>query len=134
VASKLIQQLLNVLQAANVEAVRASAGSEDCKRLVSSLFFANGATGDAGPRLCPPVIDVSEYLVKYTSPGGETAYLTMAQAQVISESWDLERLMPDTHHPLGCCTDSSGKGTPNKTKNDCPCPPNQSWCQGPCGG
>jgi hypothetical protein len=142
VPSTVVQQLLNILQAANVQAVKVDRDGAECKPLTTSLLFADGATG-RNPKpppplypLPPPAIYVGDYLVLYTSPGGETAWLTRAQAQVIDEFWDLGR-GDDVRQgttPLGCCTDKYGVGHDNVTKSDCACPPNQSWAQGPCGG
>jgi hypothetical protein len=129
-----IQQLFNMLQAANVEAVTLSENDGSSKSLIRTLFFANGATFDGSP-LRPPSFYVGDYLISYTAPTGETALLTAAQAQVIADFWDLG--VPPSFSgggvaPLGCCTNQDGTGTNNITKSACPVPPNRSWCQGPC--
>lgn len=134
--SKVIQQLLNILQKANIEAVKIEQGDSDCKLLVTSLLFANGATGNGGPIEDPPAFYVGDHLVSYKTPGGEKALLTRAQVQVIMEFWDLPKgdgalKGPE---PLGCCTDKNGIGRNNIAKSDCGCPPYKSWSVGPCGG
>jgi hypothetical protein len=137
VPSKLVQQLLNILQAANVEAIKVDRDKADSKPLTTSLLFADGATGDGTP-LDPPSIYVGDYLVQFTAPGGgETALLTRAQAEVFLEFYDLGG--PDVTTsggtaPLGCCTDHNGQGKNNVTQSNCPSPPNLSWSQGACGG
>ena len=135
--SQVVQQLFNMLQAANVEAVKVAETDGGCKALVRTLFFANGATGDASP-LTPPTAYVGDYLVAYTAPTGETALLTRAQAEVIEDFWDLVSEVAGRQvggiAPLGCCTNQAGVGTNNVTQSMCPIPPNQSWCQGQCGG
>ena len=77
-ANKLIQQFFNILQAANVEAVKIAENGGHCDALVRSVFFASGATADGTP-LPWPNVDVGDYLVWFTNPnGGETALLTRA--------------------------------------------------------
>ena len=134
--SKVIQQLLNILQAANVEAVKVDRNDRDCRPLLTSLFLANGATAEGDHIEDLPTIYVGDYLISYTTPGGEEALLTRAQAQVIMEFWDLEKQDEAAQgtEPLGCCTDRNGKQTENVKYSSCAIPPNRSWSQGPCGG
>jgi len=141
VPSLLIQQLLNILQKANVQAVQVAKGASDDRSLLVSLLFANGATWDGSP-LPPPSGDYWEYLVYCTTPGGETAALTRAQFEVIMEFWPKEQadhleraedVVPTGTVPLGCCTDIHGKQTPNTKATDCAVPPNQAFQQNdPC--
>jgi hypothetical protein len=136
VASRLIQQLFNILQAANIEAVRIEEAGGNCKSLVRSLLFADGATFDGGPILTTPSFYLGDYLVYYKTPGGESALLTRAQVEVIMECIDrndADRAVPGTVAPLGCCTYLDGTSSNNMTQSACLNQPNhQSWCQGPC--
>jgi hypothetical protein len=137
-----IQQLLNILQAANFQAVKADRYNGDCRQLIISLLLANGATGNGSKSTAHiPHQDCSDYLVYYTSPNGEAAYLTRAQAEVIQDFWPTAKseksnkadLVRAQIQPLGCCIDANGNATVNVPPSQCNCPPCQSWCQGPCG-
>lgn len=139
-SSNVIQQLFNVLQAANVQAVKFDVDGGSPRPLITSLLLANGATGDGKPLPPPPHDYVGDYLVLYTAPGGETALLTRAQAEVVMEFWDLPKAKEGRHGlvtgttPVGCCTDKDGGAKNNVPISQCICPPNQSWSQSPCGG
>ena len=65
--STLIQQLFNILQAANVQAVKVDETGGNPRPLLTSLFLANGATADGTP-LPPPNAYVGDYLVYYEAP------------------------------------------------------------------
>jgi hypothetical protein len=133
--SKVIQQLLNILQASNVAAGGVPEGGNACESLLRAVLFANGATCDGMP-LAPPATYVGDYLIYYVTPDGETAYLTRAQAEVIDTFWDLHNANREAHdtkvsstvYPIGCCTDEYGKTTQNVPSNKC----NGTWSQGPC--
>jgi hypothetical protein len=137
----LLQQLLNILQAANVEAVKAEGKSDhSCKSLVTSLFFANGATFDGSPT-APPDVFVGDYLVFYDDHGVQ-AYLTRAQVEVIedyfgtcddkdADTGDTGKIRPNRVSPVGCCTDpDNNSSTNNVPQSMCLSP--KIWSQRPC--
>jgi hypothetical protein len=131
----LLQQLYNILQAANVEAVNVEESGGDCKTLVRVLFFASGATYDGSP-LPPPNTYVGDYLIYYKDSSNRIAFLTRAQVEVIMEFGKLakdDKGVASTS-PVGCCTDQNSLGTNNVPASMCACPPNKSWSQSPCGG
>jgi hypothetical protein len=141
VPSTLIQQFLNILQAANVEAVKIAENGGECESLVRTLFFASGATAKGQP-LDPPDQYVGDYLVYFTNPhGNETAYLTRAQIEVIEDFWDLKGgdgapaavpPAPASVQPVGCCTYYPG-GTQKNNIPQSMCVAPNVWSQSACG-
>jgi hypothetical protein len=136
-----LQQLLNILQAANVAAIKADQNCDkSCRLLIDSLFLANGATFDGSPS-DPPDIFVGDFLVFYDAHGLQ-AYLTRAQAAVIDGFFgDCDDddgngaqagvIKPATVSPVGCCSDANGmNGKDNVPRSMCNDP--QVWHQRPC--
>jgi hypothetical protein len=137
VASTALQQILNILQAANVEAAKILESGQ-CTPLARSLLFADGATADGSPLPLPQSSYLGDYLIYYTSPDGKvSAYLTRAQAEVIEDYGDLAGdaaraiAVPKSVQPLGCCTDPDGTRHNNVPPSLCQKP--STWMQGPCG-
>lgn len=133
-ASPLIQQLLNLLQDINVTAIRFDKAAPDKKPPITPIFLATGATGDGSPSPPPNNINVSDYLVSFTTPDGETAMLTRAQAEVIMEVWHKQVGSKNNGGgtaPLGRCRHVDGSCDNNVKLSDCPSP--SQWTQNaPC--
>jgi hypothetical protein len=133
----IIQQLLNILQAANVAAIQADQNCDRaCRALINSLFLANGATFD-GSWIGKPDIFVGDYLVFYDDHGVQ-AYLTRAQVEVLEDYFgtcdkDANDVgaQPNLPSPVGCCTDPSTNTTEcNVPQSMCLLP--KKWIQKPC--
>jgi hypothetical protein len=133
VPSILIQQLLNVLQATNLQAVKVDQNNGPIRPLLTSLFLANGATSDGNPLPFPTDVDFADYLVWYQAPGGESALLTRAQIEVIMESSTPNEgdRNPLTTKTFGCCMGPGGP-QPSMLQSACEIPPNEGWSQGAC--
>jgi hypothetical protein len=138
----LLQQLLNILQAANVEAVKAEQKCDhSCKSLVTSLFFASGATFDGSPAT-PPDVFVGDYLVFYDDHGVQ-AFLTRAQVEVINDYFgtcddngadagDTDSIRPKRVSPVGFCTDPDNNDVCTSNVPQSMCLPPKIYSQTPC--
>ena len=136
-----LQQLLNILQAANVAAIRADQNADhSCRSLINSLFLANGATFDGSPIESPDIF-VGDYLVFYDAHGLQ-AFLTRAQAEVIDDFFgDCDDnggngakaggITPATVSPVGCCSNADGSNPQDNVPRSM-CNDPQVWHQRPC--